>query len=314
MSTAKISAQQQAREEELTERVVRSFDACADPRLRELMAGLVRHLHAYIREVRLTEAEWAQAIDFLTRCGHITSGKRQEFILLSDTLGASMQTIAVNNEAYGEATEATVVGPFFVEGSPEVPLGGDISNGAAGEPCWVEGSVRDTEGRPLPGVLLEVWEADEDGHYDVQYGDDRTAARGHLYTGDDGEYRFWGITPTPYPIPRRAGRRDAPSGGTIPDAGLASALQGRPRGLPHPGDPHLRPGGRAPRLRRRLRRQGVTRPALRPAADRHAGPRRETTRRHLVEGPLRHRPRPRQPMIRPGIRAAAAQSPEKKVG
>ncbi|GAA1017460.1 6-chlorohydroxyquinol-1,2-dioxygenase [Acrocarpospora pleiomorpha] len=196
-----VPAQQQDREERLTELVVRSFDACANPRLQRLMVGLVRHLHAYIREVRLTEAEWAEAIDFLTRCGHITTDKRQEFILLSDTLGASMQTIAVNNEAYGEATEASVVGPFFVEGSPEVPLGGDISNGAAGEACWVEGSVRDTEGRPLPGVLIEVWEADEDGRYDVQYDDDRTAARAHLYTDDDGNYRFWGITPTPYPIP-----------------------------------------------------------------------------------------------------------------
>lgn len=196
-----ISAEQQAREEELIERVVSSFDACPNPRLRQLMVGLVRHLHAYLREVRLTEDEWQEAIAFLTRCGHITDEKRQEFVLLSDTLGASMQTIAINNEAYADATEATVFGPFFVEGSPEIDNGGDLAFGAAGEPCWVEGSVRDTDGTPLAGARIEVWEADEDGRYDVQYDDDRTSARGHLYTDANGDYRFWAITPTPYPIP-----------------------------------------------------------------------------------------------------------------
>jgi hydroxyquinol 1,2-dioxygenase len=196
-----VSREQQAREEELVDRVLRSFGACPNQRLRQLMAGLVRHLHAYIREVRLTEQEWRAAIDFLTRCGHITDDKRQEFILLSDVLGASMQTIAVNNEAYGEATEATVFGPFFVEGSPEVPLGGDIAGGAAGEPCWVEGTVTDTDGKQLQGALIEVWEADGDGLYDVQYDDDRTAARAHVYADDEGRYSFWAITPTPYSIP-----------------------------------------------------------------------------------------------------------------
>ncbi|GID29406.1 intradiol ring-cleavage dioxygenase [Paractinoplanes brasiliensis] len=198
---APVPSDQAAREEELVERVVRSFDQCENPRLKELMVGLVRHVHDYIREVRLTEEEWRQAIGFLTRAGHITDDKRQEFILLSDVLGASMQTVAVNNAAYGDATEATVFGPFFVEDSPEVALGGDISFGAAGEPCWVEGTVTDTDGRPIRGALIEVWEADEDGMYDVQYGDERTAARAHLVTDADGSYRFWAITPTPYPIP-----------------------------------------------------------------------------------------------------------------
>jgi hydroxyquinol 1,2-dioxygenase len=196
-----VSADQLAREEELVTRVVRSFDACENPRLKELMVALVEHVHSFIRQTRLTEAEWGEAIDFLTRAGHITDEKRQEFILLSDVLGASMQTIAVNNEAYGEATEATVFGPFFVEGSPEIPPGGDMAFGAVGEPCWVEGTVTDHEGTPLPGALIEVWEADEEGLYDVQYTDGRTAARAHLYSAADGSYRFWGITPTPYPIP-----------------------------------------------------------------------------------------------------------------
>jgi hydroxyquinol 1,2-dioxygenase len=196
-----VPPDQQAREEELVERVERSFESCQNPRLKELMLALVRHLHDYIREVRLTEEEWGQAIEFLTRCGHITDDKRQEFILLSDVLGASMQTVTVNHEAYGDATEATVFGPFFVEDSPEVPIGGDISFGAAGEPCWVEGTVHDTDGRPVPRARIEVWEADDNGLYDVQYGDDRTAARAHVFTDDQGRYSFWAVTPTPYPIP-----------------------------------------------------------------------------------------------------------------
>jgi len=196
-----VSAEQAAREDDLVARVLASFDGCSDPRRLELMRGVVTHLHAFLRDVRLTEDEWGAAIGFLTAVGHLTDERRQEFILLSDTLGASMQTIAINNEAHGDATEATVFGPFFVDGSPEIGSGGDIAFGAAGEPCWVQGSVCDTDGKPVGDALIEVWEADHDGLYDVQYGDHRTATRGHLRTGADGGYRFWAITPTPYPIP-----------------------------------------------------------------------------------------------------------------
>lgn len=201
MTSTAISEEQQRREAELLDRVLRSFDDAGDPRLKEVMQSLVRHLHAFLTDVRLTEDEWAAGIDFLTRAGHITDDRRQEFILLSDVLGASMQTITINNEAYGDATEATVFGPFFVEDSPEVEVGGDISFGAPGEPCWVEGTVTDTDGKPVPGARIEVWEADEDGFYDVQYADDRTTARGHLLSDDEGHYAFWGLTPVPYPIP-----------------------------------------------------------------------------------------------------------------
>jgi hydroxyquinol 1,2-dioxygenase len=208
------SAEQERRETDLVERVVRSFDGCAEPRLRELMTALVRHLHAFVRDVRLTEDEWAAAIEFLTAAGHITDDKRQEFILLSDVLGLSMQTVAVNNEAYGNATEATVFGPFFVENSPSIPLGGDIASGAPGEPCWVEGTVTDDLGLPVSGARIEVWEADEDGRYDVQYRDDRVAGRAHLFTDADGRYSFWGTTPTPYPIPH-----DGPVGAMLAAVG-----------------------------------------------------------------------------------------------
>ena len=199
--TQVVSAEQRAREDGILANVLASFDNCADPRRRELMRGVVTHLHAFLRDVRLTEDEWSAGIAFLTAVGHMSNERRQEFILLSDTLGASMQTVAINNEAYDDATEATVFGPFFVAGSPEVGGGGDIAFGAVGEPCWVEGTIRATDGGPVAGARIEVWEADDDGMYDVQHGDDRTSARGHLFSSDDGSYRFWAITPTPYPIP-----------------------------------------------------------------------------------------------------------------
>ncbi|MDR7084252.1 hydroxyquinol 1,2-dioxygenase [Arthrobacter ginsengisoli] len=200
---------QSAREESLVNEVIRSFTG-GSAREREVMGSLVRHLHSFVRDVRLTEAEWTTGIDFLTRVGRITTESRQEFVLLSDVLGVSMQTIAVNNEAYGAATEATVFGPFFVADAPQIRIGGDIAGGAAGQPCWVEGTVTDTEGNPLPGARIEVWEADEDGFYDVQYNDGRTAARAHLFSDANGQYAFWGLTPTPYPIPH-----DGPVGGML---------------------------------------------------------------------------------------------------
>lgn len=192
---------QRRREEELIAQVVHSFDNCGDERLKAVLQALTRHLHAFLREVRPSETEWNAAIEFLTATGKITSAKRQEFILLSDVLGASMQTVTINNQAYENATEASVLGPFFVADSPRIPIGGDIANGASGQPCWVEGTITDTEGRPVPGAQIEVWQADDDGTYDVQYTDGRTAARGHLFSDDNGWYALWALTPTPYPIP-----------------------------------------------------------------------------------------------------------------
>jgi hydroxyquinol 1,2-dioxygenase len=201
MAQHEQSNQQREREEALVAAAVESFAGTPDPRLRVVLESLTRHVHAFLRETRLSEAEWRAGIDFLTAAGHITDERRQEFVLLSDVLGASMQTIQVNNEAYADATEATVLGPFFVEGAPSVELGGDIAFGAAGEPCWVEGSVHDTDGAPLPGAVLEIWECDEDGFYDVQYAGERTAARGRLIADEEGRFCFWALTPVPYPIP-----------------------------------------------------------------------------------------------------------------
>lgn len=200
-ATTSVPQEQQEVEKTLTETVLASFANTDDPRLKEVMESLVTHLHAFIRDVRLTEEEWNAAIEFLTAVGHITDDKRQEFILLSDVLGASMQTINVNNATYKDATEATVFGPFFVEDAPKVENGDDIAGEAPGEPCWVEGSVKDTNGNPVPNARIEVWEADDDGFYDVQYTDGRVSGRAHLYSDENGEFRFWGLTPTPYPIP-----------------------------------------------------------------------------------------------------------------
>jgi protocatechuate 3,4-dioxygenase beta subunit len=189
------------REQAVTDEVVARFADTPSPRLREVMSSLVTHLHAFARDVRLSEAEWETAIGFLTRVGHITDDRRQEFILLSDVLGLSMLTVGINHPTDGSITESTVFGPFFVDGSPHVELGGDVAGGAPGEPCWVEGTVTTTEGTPVPGARIEVWEADDDGLYDVQRDGEVTMGRGHLFSDDDGEYRFWCVRPAPYPIP-----------------------------------------------------------------------------------------------------------------
>lgn len=161
----------------------------------------MRHLHGFIEETQLTDAEWREGIEFLTRTGHITDERRQEFILLSDVLGASMLTVEVNEPAGSTATESTVFGPFFRTESPHIELGGDLAQGAPGEPCHVSGRVHGLSGEAVSGARLEVWGADEDGLYDVQREGKPTGNRGHLFTDKAGNYSFWSIRPTAYPIP-----------------------------------------------------------------------------------------------------------------
>lgn len=187
--------------DELTAAVVASFDGSPDARTKTVLSALVRHLHAFAREVDLTEQEWFTGIDFLTRTGHKSTGTRQEFVLLSDVLGLSMLTVGLGNRKPAGATASTVFGPFFVEGSPEIKLGEDLSNGAPGQPCLVTGRVLDLQGNPIPGALVETWQADEDGFYDVQKDLDGPQNRGHLTTDAEGNYSFWAVRPVAYPIP-----------------------------------------------------------------------------------------------------------------
>lgn len=189
-------------EHNITDAVIARLADCADPRLKELMTSLVRHLHAFVRETKVTEEEWMQGIRFLTDAGHITDDKRQEFILLSDTLGVSMLTVAQNHSHDAKATEATVFGPFHVAGADEHPLGADIAAGAKGEPLFVDCVVVDLEGKPVTDAVVDVWQSDEDGFYDVQYqGLEHHQARGVFRTDAAGRFWFRSILPVPYPIP-----------------------------------------------------------------------------------------------------------------
>ena len=189
-------------EDNVTQAVIARHLNASDVRFREVMTGLVQHLHAFAREVHLTQAEWLEGIKFLTAVGHITDARRQEFILLSDTLGLSMLVTAQNEKKPPGCTKSTVFGPFYVADAPHYDHGDDISNGAAGVPCLVRGRVRDVEGRGVSGAMIETWQADAEGHYDVQYVDlDTHRARGVLTSGPDGHFHFRSIVAEAYPIP-----------------------------------------------------------------------------------------------------------------
>lgn len=189
-------------ENTLTEIVVARHADADNPRLKQIMTSLVRHLHGFAREVGLTEDEWFEGIRFLTEVGKTTDDKRQEFILLSDTLGLSMLVTAMNNRKPRGCTESTVFGPFFVEHAPEYQCGEDMANGAKGEPCFVSGRVTALDGTPVAGALIDVWQADSDGFYDVQYrGQEEAHARGRLRSLPDGSFHFRSVRAESYPIP-----------------------------------------------------------------------------------------------------------------
>jgi len=189
-------------EHNITEAVIGQLAPCESPRLKEIMTLLVKHVHGFVREARLTEAEWMQGIEFLTATGQMCDDKRQEFILLSDILGVSMLTVALNNAKPPGATESTVFGPFHVQGAPELALGADISAGAPGEPLFVQATVKGLDGEPVANALVDVWQADQDGFYDVQYKDsNQLRARAVLRSDAQGRVYFRSILPVAYPVP-----------------------------------------------------------------------------------------------------------------
>jgi hydroxyquinol 1,2-dioxygenase len=186
----------------ITRAFVQRIESCDNPRLKEVLTSLVTHLHDFARDVKLTESEWMAGIQFLTRTGLMCTGQRQEFILLSDTLGLSMLTIALNHAKPPGCTEATVVGPFHTDDAPHVALGADIARGAPGTPLDVDVTLRSTDGTPLASAEVDVWQADDAGKYDVQYaGLTERRARAVLRSDAQGRVRFSTIVPTAYPVP-----------------------------------------------------------------------------------------------------------------
>ncbi|MEU6914148.1 intradiol ring-cleavage dioxygenase [Streptomyces olindensis] len=197
---------------DVTEQALASLRTTADPRLRELLTALVRHVHDFARETRLTQEEWEQAIGFLTATGQTCTDTRQEFILLSDVLGLSMLVETLHGHRAPGATESTVLGPFHMTESPVRELGADIDLVGGGEPCVVSGRVRSEDGTPLPGALVDVWQADDKGFYDVQQPGVQPPGNGRGLFTADAEGRFWFRTcvPAAYPIPT-----DGPVGGLL---------------------------------------------------------------------------------------------------
>jgi hydroxyquinol 1,2-dioxygenase len=198
---------------DITQAVLDRLAPDADPRFAQIISAVVRHAHALVREVDLQPGEWMAAIEFLTKVGQTCDDKRQEFILLSDTLGISMLVVQLEQARRSAAaladraakalpTEATVQGPFYWQGSPVLPLGSDIGEGMPGEPAHYSGRVTDTQGRPIANCCMDVWSGDGDGVYDMQMGSDAgMRLRARFHTDEDGRYHFWSIKPTFYPVP-----------------------------------------------------------------------------------------------------------------
>lgn len=190
-------------EENSAEVVISRNQNATDARLAEVMAVITKHLHAAVKEIEPTQEEWFNAIQFLTAVGHTCDDWRQEFILLSDVLGVSMLVDAVNNRKPSGASESTVLGPFHVADAPELPMGSDICLDQKGEPMLVRGRILDTDGQPIDAAKIDVWQANDEGFYDVQQKGHQPEfnLRGVFRTGPDGSYHFKGVKPKFYPIP-----------------------------------------------------------------------------------------------------------------
>jgi len=188
-------------EDNITELAAGRWGTAHDERTREVLTAMVRHLHAFAREVRLTEDEWMAAIQWLTRSGQISDEKRMELILASDVVGLSMLVVQMNHRFDPGATPATVLGPFHIDGSPELDYAADMSQGLPGVPLFVSGTVRGLDGTPIGGAVLDVWQADEDGAYEAQLAVDEARLRAKYTARPDGTYCIRTIAPKGYSIP-----------------------------------------------------------------------------------------------------------------
>jgi hydroxyquinol 1,2-dioxygenase len=198
----RVKKMRKLNEKSITQAVLERLADCDDPRFKLVMGSLITHLHDFAREVKLTEPEWLAAIQFLTDVGQTCTRKRQEFMLLSDTLGVSMLVITLNHPAEPGTAESTVLGPFYWEGAPDLPRGSNLAEDVKGEPAFYCGRVLSADGRPLEDALLDIWSGDGDGNYDMQLPEARgMKARGRIRTDIEGRYWFRSIKPTFYPVP-----------------------------------------------------------------------------------------------------------------
>jgi protocatechuate 3,4-dioxygenase beta subunit len=186
----------------LTDAVLARAEGCKDPRVKQILQSVIRHVHAIVREVELTPDEWLEAIRFLTATGQKCDDKRQEFILLSDTLGVSMLVDAIANRRTAGGTESSVLGPFYVEGAPPRETGNDLASEDNAPTATFRGWVIDPSRRPIGGALLDVWQTADNGFYDIQdAAQPQMHLRGKFRTGSDGRYEFHTLKPVSYPIP-----------------------------------------------------------------------------------------------------------------
>jgi hydroxyquinol 1,2-dioxygenase len=194
---------QNSSDEALTKAALERIAQCADPRLKEVMTSLVSHLHTFARDVNLRPDEWATAINFLIETGRMCDERRNEFVLLSDTLGLSAVVDEIaNREKPRSATESSLLGPFYREGVPEMPLGANIARDVEGAPLAIHGTVKSLDGRPIANALLDVWQASPDGLYDLQLPDHNAMnLRVRSRTGADGACHFRSVKTSSYPVP-----------------------------------------------------------------------------------------------------------------
>ena len=213
--SARAEAQPASLEDEITQAAIERLQEGGEGRLQEIMISLTRHLHGFIRDVEPTEEEWMAAIQFLTATGKKCDDKRQEFILLSDTLGATMLIDAINHRKPSGATESSVLGPFYQEGAPDYENGADLAEAkTGGESVLVSGRVTDLEGAPIAGAVLDIWQTAPDAVYAAQNPSGSFNLCGRITTEDDGRYWFRTRKPVSYTVPG-----DGPVGAMLEAAG-----------------------------------------------------------------------------------------------